>query len=48
MSYGNTWIVPCGLFCIYPIIIHLLIVYGSRYLKSIDWSHIELPWRKHD
>lgn len=46
MSYENSWIITCGLCCIWPLAFHLGALWISKRAKLIDWENVRLPWRK--
>lgn len=46
MTYDNSWIITCGLCCIYPIAFYLAVTWFMKRAKLIDWQNIRFPWSK--
>lgn len=49
MNNGYYYVI--GICCVWPIVVHLGLTYGLRYLathdlKNIKWQNLRMPWSK--
>jgi hypothetical protein len=41
-----SWLVTCGVCCVYPILVNVIGAWLWKRIKFMDWQGIRLPWRK--
>ena len=48
MSENYSYLYTCSICCVYPILVHLGIVWLTKYASRIDWQNIRFPWRRNN